>query len=77
MRRLKREEMKWCGWGEGRFECFQVILGGDGGRKVVDNYWDVSWMYRIVFDNALERLAGLGSLYGIICWLSLDGRMGT
>ena len=54
-----------------------MILGGDGGRKVVDNYWDVSWMYRIVFDNALERLAGLGSLYGIICWLSLDGRMGT
>lgn len=52
-----------------------MILGGEGGGEVVDNYWDVSWMYRIGLDNALERLAGLGLLYGIVCRLSLDGRM--
>ena len=33
-------------------------------------------MYRIGLDNALERLAGLGSICGIVRWLSLDGRMG-
>lgn len=63
-----REEMRWRGWGEGRLECFQVILGSEGDGEVVDNYWDVgwmylSWMYRIGFDNTLERLAGLGSMY--------------
>lgn len=52
-----------------------MILDGEGGGEVVDNYWDVSWMYRIGLDNTLERLAGLGSLYGIVRRLSLDGRM--
>jgi len=33
-------------------------------------------MYRIGLDNALERLAGLGSMYGIVRRLSLDGGMG-
>lgn len=53
-----------------------MILGGEGGGEVVDNYWDVSWMYRIGLDNALERLAWLGSMYGIVRCLSLDGRVG-
>jgi hypothetical protein len=73
---VTRGEMRWRGRGEGRFECFQVILGGEGDEEVVDNYWDVSWMYRIGFDNTLERLARLGSLYSIVRRLSLDGRMG-
>ena len=45
-----------------------MIPGSEGSGEAVDNYWDVSWMYRIGLDNALERLAGLGSLYGTVCW---------
>ena len=33
-------------------------------------------MYRIRLGNALERLAGFGSMYGIVRRLSFDGRMG-
>lgn len=53
-----------------------MILGGEGCGEVVDGYYDVSWMCRIGLDNALECLAGLGSMYGIVRRLSLDGRIG-
>lgn len=35
---VTREEMRWRGWGEGQFECFQVIPGGEDDGEVADDY---------------------------------------